>query len=172
MASSRLSFLPDRRQRASFIAIFFLIAIFVVGFYFFYVPANKQSLHRYAFSILENITVNMQERYNDTYRLIQGRMKAAPDDKDPKWQELRQSMQLSVSDTVPGPAQAAFHFGIRNDAGTQYVSVPPQVMLDALFASHREEIFESFLLLRMRQKKQRGALCRCFPVYRLRCGGG
>jgi hypothetical protein len=149
MALSRKSFLPDKRQSAFFIAIFFLIAIFVVGFYFFYVPANKQSVHRYAFSILENITVNMQERYNDTYRLIEGRMKSAGDDDDPKWLELRQSMQLSVSDTISPSSTPSFPFEIKINGESYFVSVPPPVMLDALFAAHREEIFESFLLLRL-----------------------
>lgn len=152
MALPKISFLPDRRQRAFFIAILFLIVIFVVGFYFFYVPANKQSLHRYAFSILENITVNMEERYNDTYRLIQGRMKGASDE-DSKWQELIQSMQLTVSNGVQDTSRPAFNFEIWNYGGRNYVSVSPHAMLDVLFAAHKEEIFESFMLLRQQGKK-------------------
>src|SRR5690349_9787031 len=53
--------LPGKRSVTLYISILALISIFFVGFFFYYVPANRDGLNKYAFSILQSIGSNIRK---------------------------------------------------------------------------------------------------------------
>jgi len=59
---------PKRRLTIS-ITIVTLIAIFFIGYYFYYIPTNKEDLYKNGFLILENIKKSIADRNEDYKKL-------------------------------------------------------------------------------------------------------
>ena len=51
------------------IPVILLIAVFFIGYYFYYIPTNKDELHKNGFLILQNIKTSIIERNNDLQNL-------------------------------------------------------------------------------------------------------
>ncbi len=53
--------LPSRRRLSFFVIISSLVAVFFLGYYFYFIPTNKSVEHKNAFLILENIQQNIKD---------------------------------------------------------------------------------------------------------------
>ena len=51
------------------IPVILLIAVFFIGYYFYYIPTNKDELHKNGFLILQNIKTSIIDRNNDLQNL-------------------------------------------------------------------------------------------------------
>ncbi len=60
--------IPKSRLTFS-IPVIILIAVFFIGYYFYYIPVNKADLHKNGFLILQNIKASILERNNDYQNL-------------------------------------------------------------------------------------------------------
>ncbi|HRI20292.1 MAG TPA: hypothetical protein PLA68_05040, partial [Panacibacter sp.] len=58
------------KSRLSFsVFIIILFAIFFIGYYFYYIPVNREELHKDGFLILKNIKTSIEERNSDLQKL-------------------------------------------------------------------------------------------------------
>ncbi|HEY4156205.1 MAG TPA: hypothetical protein VGM24_12280, partial [Puia sp.] len=64
MASLK-NMLPDKRRTTVLVSLVFLLAIFLVPYFFVYIPANADSLKRQAFLKLNRAAQNMIAKTND-----------------------------------------------------------------------------------------------------------
>ncbi len=60
--------IPKSRLTFS-IPVIILIAVFFIGYYFYYIPVNKADLYKNGFLILQNIKASILERNNDYQNL-------------------------------------------------------------------------------------------------------
>jgi hypothetical protein len=56
------SLLPSRRKLSFSLIILSLVAIFVIGYNFYYIPGNRDIVHKNGFLILENIQQNIKDK--------------------------------------------------------------------------------------------------------------
>lgn len=56
------SIIPSKRRLTFSLVIVSLIAVFFIGYYFYFIPRNKDILHKNGFGILENIRQNIIDR--------------------------------------------------------------------------------------------------------------
>ena len=56
------SIIPSKRRLTFSLVIVSLIAVFFIGYYFYFIPRNKDILHKNGFGILENIRQNIISR--------------------------------------------------------------------------------------------------------------
>lgn len=159
------------------LAIFLLFGAFFSLYYFYYVPAQRNSLHQYAFSLLERIQTNILARNRDLGQLYRNTVVKHVQDKDREALDVMLGrlsapafMMLDTTgflrDKPPAPGAAAtsltdttVHFAWLDgwrlvypiaDAGrkTVPVSIPVAELLEPCFV-YRKEFFESYLLVRM-----------------------
>src|SRR6187431_2388044 len=55
--------LPGKRSVTLYISVIALISIFFIGFFFYYVPANRDALNKYAFSILQSMSSSIRKKH-------------------------------------------------------------------------------------------------------------
>lgn len=165
--------IPSRRRLTFFLVIIFLIAIFFVGYTFYYIPSNQNIVHKNAFLILNNISRNIKERNdylqaafgnilkNDTgYRVTKSQL-----NKQKKLDLYKLEGKVFIdkhgpnADSLvkaPNPA-AVYLAGIYSDSllylssdssnVAGWIYVPAQNFITPSIASQKKELFESYLLL-------------------------
>ena len=74
------SLLPKGRFSFS-IPVILLIAVFFIGYYFYYIPLNKARVQQNGFLILENIKSSITDRNNDLQNLYKNISNASSDKK-------------------------------------------------------------------------------------------
>lgn len=167
--------MPGKRNIAFLLAIFLLFGTFFSLYYFYYIPAQRNSLHQYGFSLLDRIQSNILTRnrdlrflYSNTVRQpSRGRKEDSLDARLRKLSPLASVMtdvrdfKCARSDTFTTTSDTTARFAWDNgwklvypmsidtiDKDKRvYVAMSVADLLEPAFA-YRKEFFESFLLVR------------------------
>lgn len=165
--------MPGKRNIAFLLAIFLLFGTFFSLYYFYYIPAQRNSLHQYGFSLLDRIQTNILSRNKDLRQLYSNtttrhKKKEGTDSLDAKLRKLSAPAFMMPDARVfrcekePDPGAATgdttARFAWNNGWHLVYpmstfddkpvnVAMPVAALLEPGFA-YRKEFFESFLLVR------------------------
>lgn len=164
--------IPARRRLTFFLIITMVIAIFFIGYNFYYIPGNQNVVHKNAFLILENISRNIKERNDYLQNAFKNILKSDQGKNDLKntdQKRLQQQLNLYVPEgkifsnkkysdsfSKSGEEGTVYLSGINNDS-LIYVSsdknignliyIPSQNFIFSSIASQKKELFESYALL-------------------------
>lgn len=166
MPKSRLTFtLP----------IVILIAVFFIGYYFYYIPTNKDDLHKNGFLILQNIKASILEKNNDFQNLYKNYFDKSLASKkdfqhlldtnnvDGKVYTLNKFVETqNGADTTPGFTgynntrtefqatdikQSNLTYLFKDKTNASGILLPAENILGPVFQSQKTELFESYLLV-------------------------
>ncbi len=164
--------MPGKRNIAFLLAIFLLFGTFFSLYYFYYIPAQRNSLHQYGFSLLDRIQMNIISRNRDLRQLysntLQQSAAASIDSLDARLKKLSAPAFVmtgarvftcgkeptGATATEDTTAQFAWNNGwhlvypMSTDKDTRVnLAMPVAALLEPAFA-YRKEFFESFVLVR------------------------
>jgi hypothetical protein len=171
------------KRRITFsVSILLLLATFLVGFYYYYIPSNKENLNRYAFLILENIKTNIRGTSRDLQKLYQSTVEESCKENEKIEYEIKESKLENVKGkelkAQSGKAQkgadscdlpegdstqvngrleeinsADLVFLFRCKSECIQISTSSRERLAPLLQIHNKELFQSFLLLEIKDSK-------------------
>lgn len=159
--------MPSRRRLTFSLVIVMIIAIFFIGYNFYFIPGNKDTLHKNAFLILADISKSAQERNNDVEKLLSSYFPGRG------MEELQMELDSNkigakvfrntgagkiklVQDTgISSGMERIFLAGISNDtlyylpsgADSLGIKIPARNFLDPLLTYQRSELFSAYLLI-------------------------
>lgn len=156
------------------ISVILLIAVFFIGYYFYYIPTNRDELHKNGFLILQNIESGILEKNNDLQILYKNLFEESSD-KNKDFQNLLvknnvagNAVSISRSSTKTIGVDTTYDFLVYNNANGELepmvikqknfaylfqnkkasqVLLPAEWILQSLLKSQRTELFESYLLV-------------------------
>jgi hypothetical protein len=166
--------IPAKRRLTFLLTITLVIAIFFIGYNFYYIPGNQNIVNKNAFLILENISRNIKER-NEYLQAAFGNIlkpnqeKSTSKNIDAKQQQKQLNLyvpdgkilsgkNINTTDSVPfSDGHAVYLDGIYNDSllyrsediknVNSVIYIPSQNFIAPSIASQKKELFESYALL-------------------------
>jgi hypothetical protein len=146
--------LPDKRRTTVLVALIFLLVIFLVPYFFVFIPANADSLRRQAFLKLSRSAENIIDKSMDTHNFYQtsnSGVVIADSVLQTAECRTREKQQISYLDSVyfmfNGSGWNIIYVHDRGAAkGTFVNTLPLQSFIDPCVASGKE-IFSSFLII-------------------------
>jgi hypothetical protein len=166
--------MPKSRLTFS-VPVIILVAVFFIGYYFYYIPVNKNDTHKNGFLILQNVKASILERNNDYQNLYKNffdKFSGTPED----FQNLLDKNNIegkafplfnsvakqNVTDTTPGFSghdnttnefqesdiqQNNIAYLFKNKTNAVRIVLPAENILNQVLQSQKSELFESYLLV-------------------------
>lgn len=129
-----------------------VLFLFFAGFYLYYVPANKASLNKYGFGVLEQLESSMQYKYRGYDTLFGNYVHAGLAGDARKRVKVNRLLRNLGVDSVESKQEDTrndhLYYSFRTNGDTTRVSVPVARFMADQLASGTSDFFQSFVLFK------------------------